>query len=340
MRKPATRAWGEGDGLFAAIGAFLDAHGLAPDPVHYSFAHAALTDPELRGAVERLTDGGVRLGRRDIERLGGTVAAGAPRSDQETAPAEDRRAMALVAETQAQVDGFADLVRTVRQETSGFGRELAESAAALRRQTTLTGLDEIARITGTMVTRIRDAEQRLATATAEADTLRARLSEAQGEARRDALTGLPNRLAFEEAFAAATPAVGPVCLAVCDVDHFKSFNDRHGHGVGDRVLSAIGRGLADACEGQLVARHGGEEFAVLMEGLPLAGAASLLDQARETIAERRFRDRETGAVLGRITLSAGVIAVRPGELLAAALERADRLLYTAKAEGRDRVCAA
>lgn len=339
MRDVATQAWDEDDGLFVAIGAFLDSHGLAPDPVHYSFAHAALTDPELNAAVAQLTDGGVRLSRAEIERLGGTVRAGATRSARCRARKEDHRAAALVAETQAQVDGFADLVRSVRQETSGFGRDLAASAAALQQQATLAGLTEIARITGSMATRIRDAERRLASATAEADTLRTRLTEAQGEARRDALTGLPNRLAFEEAFAAAALTPAPVCLAVCDIDHFKGFNDCHGHGVGDRVLSAIGRGLVDACDGQFVARHGGEEFAVLLTDVPLVAAATLLDRAREGLGERRFRDRETGAVLGRITLSAGVIAVRPEEPLAAALERADRLLYAAKADGRDRVCA-
>lgn len=336
-RQQRTGAHGtEDDALFEQIGAFLNAHGLGPAPSNYQFAHAALTDPQIGVAVAQLTDGGVRLGRREIESLGGTVAPrAAPRAP---LPAPDDKAAALVAATQAQVDGFADLMRQVRHETTGFGRDLLESAAAIRRQPQLAGIDEIARITGAMVARLRDAEVRLATATAETDALRAKLNEAQAMARRDPLTGLANRLAFAEAFAAA-PAGAQRCLAIADVDHFKRFNDEHGHGVGDRVLSAIGRGLEDACTGQLVARYGGEEFAVLIAGEPLAEAAALLDCAREALALRNFRDRETGTALRRITLSAGVIAVRPGETLAAALARADQLLYTAKAEGRDRVCA-
>ena len=329
------------DALFARIGAFLDAHGLDPDPVHYSFAHAALTDPALGSAVARLTDGGVRLGRREIEALGGTAQPRRPMTLPDADPAPDTQAAALVAQTRAQVDGFADLMRTMQDEATDFGRNLQQSAAAIRQQQpTLAGIDEIARLTGAMATRVRDAERRLAAATAETDALRARLGAAQAEARRDPLTGLANRLGFEETFAMPVDAAQPRCLALADVDHFKRFNDEHGHAVGDRVLSAIGRGLEAACPGQLVARYGGEEFAVLIAGADLAAATAMVDQARAALAERRFRDRETGAPLRRITLSAGVVAVRPGEALATALARADELLYAAKANGRDRICAA
>lgn len=336
MASAAVRQGDEGDALYAQIGAFLDAHGLDPNPAHYSFAYAALTEPAIGSAVAKLTDGGIRLSGRDIEQLGGSVQPRrAPRVT--SAPVDDNAAR-LVAQTQAQVDGFANLMRTIHHETTGFGRDLQESAAAIRRQPAVAGLDEIARITGAMATRIREAEVRLASATEETDALRARLGEAQAMARRDPLTGLSNRLGLEEAFARPRDPAAPRCLAVADVDHFKRFNDEHGHGVGDRVLSAIGRGLEQSFEDHLVARYGGEEFAVLICGVSLATAAKMLDHAREALAEKRFRDRETGAALRKITLSAGVVAVRAGETLAVALARADDLLYAAKADGRDRIC--
>ena len=336
MRGVAGRADRGTASLYAQIGAFLDAHGLDPDPAHYSFAHAALTDPTMGQAVARLTDGGVRLSRREIEELGGTVR---PRGAAAAAPAAaDERTARLVAQTRAQVDGFADLMRTMQDEATDFGRDLRQSAAAIRQQQpSLAGIDEIARLTGAMVARVRDAERRLAAATAETDTLRTRLGEAQAQARRDPLTGLANRLGFEEAFAAPVDAASTRCLAVADVDHFKRFNDEHGHAVGDRVLSAIGRGLEAACPGQLVARYGGEEFAVLVAGASLQAAAAMIDEARVSLGERRFRDRETGSALRRITLSAGVVTIRSGETLGAALARADELLYAAKANGRDRI---
>ena len=345
-----------GNGLFDEIGRFLDTHALGTDPAYYAFAYAVVSAPDgaLAQAVARLTEQGVRLTRHDIERLGGSVGDavgmqgevgdGAPHRDR-PAPSGRRiernteadTAVALVAETQQQVDGFARIMRTIRDETHGFGCELARSAAAISQ---LAELDQITQITGSMIARIHDSEVRLARATAEAETLRGKLAEARDTARRDVLTGLPNRRAFDEAFRNRRDHDAPFCLAVCDIDRFKRINDSHGHPIGDRVLSAVARTLSEECNGHLVVRHGGEEFAVLLHGLTLADAAAHLDGARNVVAHKRFRMRETDKPLGQVTLSVGVTAVQGGEDIAAAFERADRLLYTAKSEGRDRVCAA
>ncbi len=338
------------DTLFERIGSFLDEQRLSPDPAHYAFAFAVLSAPggPLADAVARLTEHGVRLTRNDIERLGGRVVDGPPlvrTRHGATAPdapndaatqTEARTAIALVLETQQQVDGFARIMRTMQDETRGFGQDLAKSAKAI---TQMAEIDEITRITSSMITRIRDSEVRLAEATAETDALRTKLAEARDTARRDVLTGLPNRRAFEEAFAERDPEGGPYCLAVCDIDRFKHVNDLHGHGVGDRVLTAIGQAMASECAPHLVVRHGGEEFAVLLSGVDLADAAELLDSVRAAVAGKRYRNRETDTALGMITFSAGITAIRSDEPAETAFERADRLLYTAKEQGRDRVCA-
>ncbi len=333
--------------LFERIGLFLDTQKLSPDPAHYAFAFAVVSAPDspLAKTVARLTEQGVRLTRHDIERLGGQVVDGsslesadrmpAPPADPQTGTHADT-AIALVDETQQQVDGFAQMMRTMQAETHGFGRDLAKSAAAI---TQMAEIDEITRITSTMIARIHDSEVRLAVATAEADTLRDKLAEASDAARRDVLTGLPNRRAFDEAIAARDPNAGPYSLAVCDIDRFKRINDVHGHGVGDRVLTAIGQGIAAECAPHLVARYGGEEFAVLLGGVSLTEAADLLDSVRATVAAKRFRNRETDTSLGTITFSAGVTAIQTEEAGEIAFLRADRLLYTAKEDGRDRICA-
>ncbi|BCA63721.1 hypothetical protein HMP09_2955 [Sphingomonas sp. HMP9] len=332
--------------LFARIGAFLAAHKLTPDPAHYAFAYAVLSAPEsaLALRVDALTQDGVRLTRSDIERLGATVGdepstGGSRRPSGTVDTSADRTpdtAIALVIETQQQVDGFVQIVRTIQAETHGFGRELAESAASI---TQLAEIDEIVGITSAMITRIYDSEVRLAVATAEADSLRSKLVEARDTARRDVLTGLPNRRAFAEAFATRDREAGPYCLALCDIDRFKRINDVHGHGVGDRVLTAIGQAMAAECAPHLVVRHGGEEFAVLLGGIALAEAAEILDAVRATVAAKRFRNRETDTPLGVITVSAGVTAIHADEAAETAFQRADQLLYTAKKDGRDRVCA-
>jgi diguanylate cyclase len=240
-----------------------------------------------------------------------------------------------VRETRAQVDGFAGLMRSMQDETRDFGRDLATHAAEMDGG---PDADALVRITAAMLARVVEAEQRLEEATQETEDLRDRLQAAEQSARQDPLTGLANRRALEEAFAAADLSA-PLCLALCDVDRFKRINDGFGHVVGDRVLAAIGQGLTDACPGQLVVRHGGEEFAVLIAGLSLDEATALMEDAREQVAARRFRSRDTGELIGTVTVSVGLTAVVPGEALEPVYARADRFLYTAKRTGRDRLCA-
>lgn len=320
--------------LYDRIGDFLVDQRLDADPANYAFAYHLLADPDgpLARAVHALTDGGVRLTRRDIETLG---------CDLQPVPngkGAKEKADGLVAQTQMQVEGFQDMVTAIRAETEDFGRNLAASAEAISRSTDGSGaiaIGEVARITAAMIERVHSAEARLESATREASELRQKLEEARDNARRDPLTDLPNRRALEEAYAAQAVTGTGMCLAVCDVDHFKSVNDRFGHAVGDRVLKAIAEALSQTCVGHLVARYGGEEFAVLFTGIDLGAARGILDTARVTVATKRYRLRESDAPLGEITFSAGLAPAEAGEGLSTVFHRADRLLYAAKTAGRN-----
>ncbi|MHA6721872.1 GGDEF domain-containing protein [Sphingomonas sp. RS2018] len=327
--------------LYQAIGRFLTDQRLEPDPANYAFAHAILAHPDgpLARAVSSLTDGGVRLSMRDIETLGADVTVGTA----STGATERARADGLVAQTQRQVEGFEDVVTDLHAETRVFGRDLAASADAILRTgigTSSTALDDIARLTTEMVSRVRLAEGQLEAATREAAELRSKLEEARDNARRDPLTDLPNRRALEEAFAANAAAGRTQLMAVCDVDHFKSINDRFGHAVGDRVLKAIATALAETCEGQLVARYGGEEFVALFVDTDAGTARSTLEQARAAVEAKRYKLRESDEPLGAVTFSAGLAPADDGDNARAAFQRADALLYRAKAEGRNRICVA
>lgn len=324
--------------LYARIGAFLDAQRLAPDPANYAFAHAILSAPDspLAKAVADLTDGGVRLSLRDIETLGVDVSTAAPDAA--------ARADGIVAQTQMQVDGFADVVHDLWAETGGFGRDLAEKVAAIREARAavsgdLHAIEDIVALTGAMVERVHSAEAQLEQATRETAELRAKLDEARDNARRDPLTDLPNRRAFEEAFAAQSAIGATLHLAVCDVDHFKTINDRFGHAVGDRVLKAIGAVLAESCAGHFVARYGGEEFVVLFAGIDGAAAAAILETARAAVEAKRYKLRESDAPLGAVTFSAGLSNAQAGDSARGLFQRADTLLYRAKSEGRNCVVA-
>ncbi|NYT42352.1 GGDEF domain-containing protein [Sphingomonas sp. R-74633] len=316
-------------GLYDRIGEFLVDQRLDPDPANYAFAYQLLANPDgpLARAVHMLTDGGVRLTRRDIETLG----CDAPVAGTATATIE--KAQGLVAQTQMQVEGFQDIVTAMRADAKDFGRDLEASAQAMRR----SGGDdlEVTKLTATMLERVRYAEERLETANREANELRTKLEEARDNARKDPLTGLANRRAFEEAYAAEAAKGTRMSMAVCDVDYFKSVNDRFGHVVGDRVLKALGEALSDTCKGHLVARYGGEEFVVLFTGLDIKAARDVLERARIAVSAKRYRLRETDAPLGEITFSAGLSPAVQGEVFGTVFHRADQLCYAAKNGGRN-----
>ena len=314
--------------VFAEAGAFLSTHRLTPDPANYALAHINVVDPAGPIALEvlRLTEGGLRLSAEDVVRLGGVAEAGEAVAPPVPAP-QSSAAEALVARTQMQVDGFRDTVHAMSVEAQDFGRDLA---AALADQPPAAQIGGIVHLASAMIERARVAETRLATAIHEADELRAALDEARGSARRDPLTELPNRRAFDEAYAALK---GEAALAICDIDRFKQVNDRFGHAVGDRVLKAMGAVLAEGCSDGFVARYGGEEFVMIFPTLDRA--RDVLEQTRDRAAGRRLRVRETDEMIGAVTFSAGLTGVAPGEPLEAALARADAALYAAKQAGRN-----
>src|SRR3546814_5016660 len=135
-----------------------------------------------------------------------------------------------------------------------------------------TPVSELIRFTGAMVVRTRGTERALGEAVWEARSLREKHQSAREEARSDLLTKLPNRRAFEAEYGALAWEDHPVCLALCDIDHFKSINDSHGHAVGDRVLRAVARTFEETCRDHMVARLGGEEFIILFKELGLEEA--------------------------------------------------------------------
>lgn len=151
----------------------------------------------------------------------------------------------------------------------------------------------------------------------------------------DPLTGLANRRHFVSRLnRALRRSGGPVCVILIDLDHFKSVNDRFGHPGGDRVLRTVASVVRDCAGDALVARLGGEEFAVLVAGSR--------DQAQVLAGMMLARVRETGMIVGpgeicRVTASAGAAEGWSGRTDAATLlHQADQALYRAKACGRDR----
>lgn len=173
----------------------------------------------------------------------------------------------------------------------------------------------------------------IAVANAEARAELARLAET------DPLTGLANRRAFTKRLSGEVERARRhghlLTLVILDLDDFKAINDTHSHGVGDLVLSEVGRHLcATSRAGELVARIGGEEFAWILPQVDAAGAMAPVERARARIASIRVEG------VSGITCSAGVCDLSAARDVDELQRRADRALYSAKRAGRDRVEAA
>ncbi|MEM1196901.1 MAG: GGDEF domain-containing protein [Pseudomonadota bacterium] len=196
----------------------------------------------------------------------------------------------------------------------------------------------------TMLESIARVESAMVQSQAESDTLRENLAKARMEADVDHLTGLPNRRAFERRLASAAVQARlnkePLCVAFCDIDHFKAVNDTHGHEAGDRILCAVASTLNSlANDDCFVARHGGEEFVLLFHGLSRYEAFEKLDGVRRAIAVRQLMNRETGRPFGKLTFSGGLAEVAQEGDPRGALALADAALYKAKESGRNRIIA-
>jgi diguanylate cyclase (GGDEF)-like protein len=213
-------------------------------------------------------------------------------------------------------------------------------------------LDQRGRVRGCMatvddVTALERSNEQLRRANAELECSRAQIA-AQNEelvklATRDPLTGLLNRRAFMEAATAVLARRGrrqggAVAVMMLDVDHFKSFNDRYGHAVGDQVLQRVAQQLAGALRlPDVVARYGGEEFCVLAEVEDIRIAMDLAERVRRAVATQAGAGLRDGATVS-VTISIGVAVCPPqADDVSTLLNAADTALYEAKRAGRNRV---
>lgn len=168
------------------------------------------------------------------------------------------------------------------------------------------------------------------------------LAEAEKRSNTDALTGLANRRSLDDFFRTslirAMETGEPLSAFMIDVDHFKKFNDTHGHLIGDQVLRLVAKVLQDNIrEGDLAARYGGEELAAVLPGAGLAACKEVAERVRRRISDAKLTRRTTGQEIGSVTVSIGVAQFRLAESAESLIERCDRGLYRAKSAGRNQV---
>lgn len=301
---------------------FLSQQELDHTPSNFALAWQLKTD---RGgitamAVDAILMEGRSLTQADVDR----IMIAQARRDKDAADAADPRQDALRHQTLR----LADLAAGAATQSSDFGRDLAADLLHLGE-----GESSIEQIVKAMVHRTRGVEAQLIAASKEIEDLRQQVEVTRDDAQRDALTGLLNRRGATQELTARRKSA-PGVVALCDIDHFKAVNDQFGHSVGDRVLKAVAGSLSDSAGVHTVARWGGEEFLIIIDGVGIETAAGLLERTRRDLEARSFKIRNSEEALGTITISIGAASLA-GVKRDDAIEAADRMLYEAKRQGRN-----
>jgi diguanylate cyclase len=254
------------------------------------------------------------------------------RSSREATVSFDAAVMAQVRDLSVEFEAATEL--HALQSLVGRGLESVSRYVHDFRRQAEDRLSEQSVRTDAMCARVASLEQ-------ETRELHGRLAEERDRARVDSLTNVANRKAFDERLAQELARMrhtaGPVTLLVWDLDNFKAINDSYGHRAGDRVLQSVARCFATGVRStDFVARIGGEEFAMIMIGLPLDAAVGMANDLRAAVETLRFHFRGTPI---RVTASCGITEIKDGEGAERAFDRADAALYRAKDAGRN-VCIA
>ncbi len=309
--------------------------GIPPTPENFVvwYAYFSNRPPTLKKAVDLLIAGGRPADAVLTAEIHRRFFA------QDVATAEAMEASETVDTLLARL---MEQVSTQARGAEAYRGALADAATELNGGEIGGILSRLVAETHRMAALNRDMQAHLRAAGSEIDGLRQSLGEAREQAETDALTAIANRKRFDQtirkAIADSVEREHPLTLLMVDIDHFKRFNDTHGHQVGDQVLRLVARTLTDCVrEGDLPARYGGEEFAVILPRTDLAAARPIAERIRTTLAARKIVRRTTGEGLGGITISIGAALHRPGETQAALVARADSALYAAKRQGRNRL---
>lgn len=328
------------DGLawFDQIRSLLVSTGLPPEPAVYDvlWRYVRDDDHELSLAIDRAI-------------MHGDLTIGTLMQLREThlGRLSEDQVNQLIAEAHDQAEALGRRIATGQTDLADYGRAIADGGERLAGPIDATSLAALLEQLSHATSRVQAANARLMAeldeAAAETRALADRLFQAERAAITDALTGVMNRrgimAAIEKAQADAVAAGLPLSLAVIDIDHFKRFNDRFGHAMGDDVLRFVAGHLAERLEpdGGAVGRLGGEEFVGLLPGVSVQVAAGRIDRMRAELASQVLRSAVDGSSMGRISFSAGIAEHRHPQSADHLIERADGALYTAKRLGRDRV---
>jgi diguanylate cyclase len=316
--------------LYEKIGQLLFDNGLQPSPENFDICHRYLigAERELIGLVDKAIRREGRLTQSAISAI--TAQCGGLSGEDLNRMAGDARGL---------VEQVTAIVAKSGDDARDYGAALQSTDLAVAGPT--KAMETLVELTRTMIGKAQAAEDELRRTETHIKSLHDDLATAHRTANSDPLTGLPNRRALDhhlrQAVENAKRSATPVSIAICDIDHFKLFNDTHGHQIGDEVIKFVGASLSRAGTENFVARYGGEEFVVIFERCSPQDASLVLDRVRAAIASRELKVTNTGQSLGKLSFSGGIAALEAQDSPVSILRRADAALYRAKEAGRNRV---
>ncbi len=317
--------------------------GIEPNPVNFSvwYHYIAGDRKDLKQEMEQL------LNKKEL-RI--TDDVNIYLYNKYVVPDSHVREKALEVSSQNAQNVLTEIMQVIEKftgETANYSQEIDTHVTELSEKITDPALKALAKEIVSRAVAIRDSSSALGSKLEESKRevihLKTTLEKVTSEANRDFLTNVGNRksleLKLEELTQWAKEKHADLCLLMIDIDHFKSFNDKYGHLVGDEVLRKVGTALVESVKGKdFVARYGGEEFAVLLPSTPLMGALAVAEILRKNIADTDLVRKDTGASIGLVTVSIGVARYRAdADSIAMFISRADDALYRSKIGGRNRV---
>lgn len=340
MTKPTPLLTGP-SGVIAAQEAIdlMSLHGVPPTSENYRvWLSYRLGDiPSLREAIDQRIASGERFTAEFSDAVYERFFGGADTSAQIVLAGE------RIARDLGQVVNF---LKQAEEKSGDYGRTLESAATHLDSGLAPEQLRQIvtslAAATLDMAGHNQHLTAELQKSTREMDSLRKTLAAVRVESLTDGLTGLANRRMFDETLRMrideARAGGTELSLLLCDVDHFKRFNDTWGHHTGDQILRFLASSMqAHARPDFLVARYGGEEFAIIMPRLGIQAAQNVAETLRTAVQTKRLRRRSTNEDLGQVTISVGVARLASSDTPQGLVERADACLYSSKRNGRNQV---
>jgi diguanylate cyclase len=313
--------------------------GVAPAPEHYAvyYTYYAGNNPNLKMAVDLLWERQGTLTPQQCADLYTTHLG---------LDAEHKVLKEASTAIEAEISNVLKVIDQASSGTANFGKTLDSFSGEL---TTPKSLEQIREVVTKVANETRVIAQQnerlhsqLTQTTDQLSEMRYNLDQVHKESQIDPLTEVGNRKFFNQELARAMSEAGvnrvPLTLLIVDIDHFKKFNDTHGHLVGDQVLRLVARTLVENLKGRdVIARYGGEEFVILLPQTRAVDAEKVANQLRNALSTKQIRRRSTNETLGVVTVSVGATEYIGSEDSESFIARADAGLYKAKRNGRNQV---